>query len=158
MIGELCENAFVRHSKADCVLYDKVDCDKTIGTREMGNGDTIMDIEKLTKTNETFEVESISVREGCALTVYTGKNIIILKYTSRLIESYNCRIMRNRFPYILGNKLDGMGNTYSAYRQNLHVSFQNELQDVEKVFHDNVKSAECTCNLGNFYLYVLTVP
>ena len=65
-------------------MYDKIDCDKTIGTREMGNGDTIMDIEKLTKTNETFEVESISVREGCALTVYTGENIIILKYTSRL--------------------------------------------------------------------------
>ena len=102
LIGELCENAFVRHSKADCVLYDKIDCDKTIGTREMGNGDTIMDIEKLTKTNETFEVESISVRAGCALTVYTGKNVIFLKYTSRLrlIELYDLKILRNIFPYI----------------------------------------------------------
>ena len=54
----------------------------------MGNGDTIMDIEKLTKTNETFEVESISVREGCALTVYTGENFIQKTYLeiNRIIQ------------------------------------------------------------------------
>ena len=51
-----------------------------------------------------------------------------------------------------------MGNTYSAYRQNLHVTFQDELQDIEKGFHDNVKSAECTCDLGNFCILVSTVP
>ena len=51
-----------------------------------------------------------------------------------------------------------MGNTYSAYRQNLHVTFQDELQEIERAFHDNVKSAECTCDLGNFCLLMLAVP
>ena len=36
------------------------------------------------------------------------------------------------FHVFLGSRLDGMGNTYSAYRQNLHVTFQDELQDIEK--------------------------
>ena len=44
------------------------------GAKEMGSEDSLLDIEKPTRTNETFEVESISVREGCELIVHTGRN------------------------------------------------------------------------------------
>ena len=35
--------------------------------------------------------------------------------------------------------------------QHLHVTFQDELQETQKSFHDNVNSAECTCNFGKLF-------
>ena len=72
LTGELCTNAFGSRPGANCILYHEPECDGTKGTREMGNGDIIMDIEKVSRTNETFEVESISIREGCELIVHAG--------------------------------------------------------------------------------------
>ena len=72
LTGEQCTNAFSLRPGANCILYHVPHCDGTKGTREMGNGDIIMDIEKVSRTNETFEVESISVREGCELIVHAG--------------------------------------------------------------------------------------
>ena len=50
---------------------------------------------------------------------------------------------------ILGNRLDGISHSYRAYRQDLHVTFQDQSQETQRSFHANVKSAECTCNIGN---------
>ena len=75
-VGKQCAQAFSTYPVANCILYHEPDCDDTKGTKEMGDGDTMMDIEKVTRTNETFEVESVSVREGCELIVHTGDNII----------------------------------------------------------------------------------
>ena len=73
--GELCERAFSNHPDANCVLYQNINCmDGAKGAKEMGTEDSLLDIEKATRTNETFEVESISVRQGCELIVYQGSN------------------------------------------------------------------------------------
>ena len=52
---------------------------------------------------------------------------------------------------VLGNRLDGESHTYRTYMQHLHVTFQDEPQETQKSFHDNVNSAECTCNFGKLY-------
>ena len=53
---------------ADCVLYDDEHCDGEEGVKAMRQGDSF--------TNATldlkFDVESVSVRKGCFLNVYTG--------------------------------------------------------------------------------------
>ena len=56
------------HAEADCVLYDDEHCDGEEGVLEMREGESFMNA----TLDLEFDVESISVRKGCFLNVYTG--------------------------------------------------------------------------------------
>ena len=49
---------------------------------------------------------------------------------------------------MIGNQLDGMRHTYKAYTQDAHISFKDEMQELQKGFNDNVNSASCNCVAG----------
>ena len=63
-----CKEAFINHSEDSCILYDDDRCDGEEGLKAMKNGASLMNVVKLVD----FDVESVSVRKGCQLTVYTG--------------------------------------------------------------------------------------
>ena len=50
-------------------MYDDEKCNGEEGVKEMKNGDVAMNIE----TVLGFDVESVSIRQGCKLTIFTGK-------------------------------------------------------------------------------------
>ena len=41
-----------------------------------------------------------------------------------------------------------MRHTYKAYTQDAHISFKDEIQELQKGFNDNVNSASCNCVAG----------
>ena len=51
---------------AACVLYDDEYCDGEEGVKELRSGEFFMD-------SLEFDVESVSIRKGCRLNVYTGR-------------------------------------------------------------------------------------
>ena len=66
---EFCKEAFVEDSGASCILYDDEKCDGSEGVKELTNGALL-----LTDTTALdFDVESISIKKGCQLSVYSGK-------------------------------------------------------------------------------------
>ena len=70
MLDNACKDAFaVTHPSADCILYDDEDCDGSEGVKEMRQGAFVLN--KL-----DFDVESVSIRKGCYLNIYSG--ILIL--------------------------------------------------------------------------------
>ena len=63
-----CPDTFYSHPNAACILYDDERCVGQEGMKEMGNGETIFDIgDKM-----DYDVESVSVRQGCQLVIDTG--------------------------------------------------------------------------------------
>ena len=71
---DFCKVAFNKHPSADCILYDDEECDGEEGVKEMRRGSVLFDVE----TELDFDVESVSIRAGCLLTVYTGSKICVL--------------------------------------------------------------------------------
>ena len=87
------------HGDADCVLFDDEYCDGEEGFKELKQGEKFMNA-----TNDLgFDVEFVSVRKGCFLSVFTGKffqrsvcsNVGILL----LININNCNISDKTFYY-----------------------------------------------------------
>ena len=66
---DLCPTTFDTYPDASCILYDDEKCNGQEGVKEMGNGDIAMNIEIM----YSFDVESVSVRQGCTLTIFSGK-------------------------------------------------------------------------------------
>ena len=66
---DLCPTTFDTYPDASCILYDDEKCNGQEGVKEMGNGDIAMNIE----TMYSFDIESVSVRQGCTLTIFSGK-------------------------------------------------------------------------------------
>jgi len=68
--GNTCKDVFKRtYSGASCILYDDEDCDGNEGVKAMTQGEFLM-TEPL-----GFDVESVSVRKGCYLNMYTGTRL-----------------------------------------------------------------------------------
>ena len=72
-ILDVCDEAFTGHDEAQCILYDDGGCDGTEGVRYLRTGDTILDVNSL-RIESDFDIESVSVRKGCQLTLYTGND------------------------------------------------------------------------------------
>ena len=71
--GNMCQNVFEKDPETNCVLYENERCDGREGLKELHDGERLWNVENQT----LFNVESISLRKGCRLTLYTGNNIII---------------------------------------------------------------------------------
>ena len=67
--ADLCPVTFDTYPGASCILYDDEKCNGQEGVKEMGNGDVIMNIEAM----YGFDVESVSIKQGCKLTIFSGK-------------------------------------------------------------------------------------
>ena len=82
----MCRGTFYNHPEADCILYDDEYCDGDEGLKIMANGKTLYDVtsergvQRREETDDPFSVESLSVRKGCVLEIFTGS----LKLTSTL--------------------------------------------------------------------------
>ena len=63
---DTCKDVFKRHSDADCILYDEGNCDDEHGMTELKNRQSVLN------TGRKFGIESVSIREGCQLAIYTG--------------------------------------------------------------------------------------
>ena len=72
MEKDLCKNIFEEHSSAGCILYDDEKCDGSDGIKILAAGELLM----TDTTALDFDVESISIKKGCHMTVYTGNNSI----------------------------------------------------------------------------------
>ena len=66
-----CPDTFYSHPNAACILYDDERCDGQEGMKEMGNGETTFDI----RDKLNYDIESVSVRQGCQLAVDTGLTV-----------------------------------------------------------------------------------
>ena len=68
--GNACKDVFKStHPGADCILYDDENCDGEEGVKELRRGESFM-------RSLEFDVESVSVRKGCFLHIYTGKSCL----------------------------------------------------------------------------------
>ena len=65
-----CDNVFQTYPDSFCIVYDHEECKGEDGRKTFGNGD-VMAIPP-----RSFDIESISIKKGCQLTVNTG----ILQY------------------------------------------------------------------------------
>ena len=63
-----CSVVFDTYPDADCILYDDEKCDGTEGMKLMKNGDTEINFE----ATYHFDVESVSIKKGHKLTIYSG--------------------------------------------------------------------------------------
>jgi len=67
--GKTCKDVFKRtYRGASCILYDDEDCDGNEGVKEMKQNEFLIN-------PLGFDVESVSVRKGCYLNVYTGTRL-----------------------------------------------------------------------------------
>jgi len=67
--GNACKDVFKsKYRGASCILYDDENCDGEEGMKEMAQGDFLM-------SSLGFDVESVSVRKGCFLNLYTGTRL-----------------------------------------------------------------------------------
>ena len=69
---DLCKRTFAKNLAAGCIIYDDKRCDGHEGRKELLNGEILS---KVTESLD-FDIESVSVKKGCQLTVYTGRHII----------------------------------------------------------------------------------
>ena len=69
----MCKETFIKNPLAGCILYDDKECDASDDSVALSSGQAITFSE-----DDKFsgEAESMSVRKGCTLTVYTGMWII----------------------------------------------------------------------------------
>ena len=65
---DLCPDTFSLYPNARCILYDDEKCNGAEGMKQMGNGDDITNIEM----RYSFDVESISIKRGCEMTIFSG--------------------------------------------------------------------------------------
>ena len=65
---EVCPFTFNTYPNANCILYDDENCNGDEGVKEMSNGDIEINFESM----NGFDVESVSIKQGCKLTIYTG--------------------------------------------------------------------------------------
>ena len=71
--ADRCPDTFYSHPNAACILYDDERCDGMEGMKEMGNGETTYDIGE----NLEYDIESVSIRQGCQLVVDTGSFFMV---------------------------------------------------------------------------------
>ena len=67
----MCQDNVKKHPDVRCILYAGKKCDGRQGMKKLLDGDRIINVEKLLY----FDVESISVTNGCRLTVFTGNGL-----------------------------------------------------------------------------------
>ena len=75
-----CKDMRNMHPHTSCVLYDGPKCNGKEGLKELSNGASLVDVRGILD----FDVESVSVRHGCQLTLYTG-NISTTNYKTNFI-------------------------------------------------------------------------
>ena len=63
-----CDGIFNAHASADCILYDDEKCIGEEGFKVMTRGSEILDV----VPELGFDIESVSIRAGCQLTIATG--------------------------------------------------------------------------------------
>ena len=68
LVLDLCPFTFNTYPDASCILYDDEKCNGDEGVKVMGNGDVALNFESI----NGFDVESVSIKQGCKLTIYTG--------------------------------------------------------------------------------------
>ena len=68
LVLDLCPFTFNTYPEASCILYDDEKCNGDEGVKVMGNGDVALNFESI----NGFDVESVSIKQGCKLTIYTG--------------------------------------------------------------------------------------
>ena len=95
-----------------------------------------------------FDVESVSIRKGCFLDVYTGtfclkarlkrSNYSHKLYVTYLIESFTINV--------LGADFTGVHHVLLDSEDDIHVTFDEEEDLIE--LDDNVNSAYCGCYLN----------
>ena len=70
---DLCKDTFIKNPLAHCILYDDEECDASDASVSLSSGQSIT-----FSANDEFsgEAESVSVKKGCQLTVYTGMYIL----------------------------------------------------------------------------------
>ena len=79
--SEACKKVFEQHPHANCVLFSDEDCltDVEDGTAiepaAINRAITYLDLGLASRLSN--EIESISVRKGCSLKVYSGNTILI---------------------------------------------------------------------------------
>ena len=56
------------------------------------------------------------------------------------------------YDILIGKRLNGTRHAYRAYTQDVHISFNDEIQESQKSFHDNVNSASCNCVAGKKHI------
>merc|ERR1711944_235996 len=64
-LGDLCEEIFLRHANASCILYDDEKCDGSEGIRKLSAGESFVN----GTTAPGFDVESISIKDGCQIKI-----------------------------------------------------------------------------------------
>ena len=94
-----------------------------------------------------FDVESVSVRKGSFLDVYTGmfclgtrlkKSRLLINYSHKLYATY----LIERFTInVLGAEFTGVHHVLFDYEDDIHVTFDEEGDLIE--LDDNVNSAYC---------------
>ena len=134
----------MEHPAATCILYDDTHCDGSDGLKELGNGAIL-----LTDTAALgFDVESISVKKGCQLSIYSGIPFSLkIDETNHTFEllivlSYNSLASR-LFEKFAGKSLNGETQFVNAIEEDLHITLEDD--ESLKDFDDNVNSAFCSC-------------
>ena len=69
----MCVDIRNRYSDYKCILYDDTKCDGRKGATQLSNDETLFNVEN----SIGFGVESVSIRKGCQLTLYTGNSLIL---------------------------------------------------------------------------------
>ena len=85
----MCEHVFDDNPGSGCILYDSARCKHKKGIKVLKNSNLIKNLEE----TANFEAESISIRSGCRLTVYTGI-IYLFNIKYRIYTHYKlCKII-----------------------------------------------------------------
>ena len=71
----MCKRYFDENPNTSCILYDSANCNGEERSMTLQNGDSLSNVRNIT----SWDVESISVRTGCQLTVDTGSWVVVLK-------------------------------------------------------------------------------
>ena len=75
---DLCKEVFVTHPAAGCTLYDDSKCNGEEGMKTMKSGWFLL----TDQTKLELDVESVSIRKGCYLTIYSGIKFAVSIYFS----------------------------------------------------------------------------
>ena len=67
-VEDQCKDMRSLRPHTSCVLYGGQKCNGKEGLKELSNGANLFNVKEMLD----FDVESVSVRDGCQLTLYTG--------------------------------------------------------------------------------------
>ena len=81
-----CDKVFQTYPDSFCIVYDNEECNGEDGRKLFDNG------EVMARPQKSFDIESISIKKGCQLTVNTG--ILQYQYTSFSL-SYSAQKVRD---------------------------------------------------------------